>query len=118
MMLKQRMEFSNTIDYFSLLRGIGLLVFGILLLNHNLKAVELIILFLGLWWLLKGTLKIITTLVGNSQWGGKLLGWSMGSLLLLLSGCHVGGTRYFSLRTITIGLLLLLFSLIALVTIW
>jgi len=115
-MLKQKLEISNTIDYFSLLRGIVLIVSGILLLTHTLKAVELIILFLGLWWLIKGTLKIITTLDVNSRWGWKLLGRSMGSLLLLINGCHIGGTRYFSLTTRSLGFLLLLYSLIALVT--
>ena len=61
-----------------LLGGIISLVFGILLIARTQGTIEVIMLLVGLWWLIKGLFDLLAIFIDKSQWGLKLLGGILG----------------------------------------
>jgi len=109
---------NKPINYISLLRGIFSFVFGILLLTHLQGTIEILILSLGAWWMLKGLFGIISIFVGNTRWAWKLLGRIVSVLagFLVLSINWSSGRNYCSLFVtilISLGLLYRVVTLIA-----
>ena len=100
-----------------LLGGIVSLVFGILLIARTKGTIEVIMLLLGLWWLIHGLFNIMAIFLDKSQWVWKLLGGILGVIagLLVLNFPLVGGAIYFSVMIILLGILGLLFGVVAIV---
>jgi uncharacterized membrane protein HdeD (DUF308 family) len=100
-----------------LLGGIISLVFGILLIARTQGTIEVIMLLVGLWWLIKGLFDLLAIFIDKSQWGLKLLGGILGVIagLLVLNFPLVGGAVYFSFMVILLGILGLLFGVVAIV---
>lgn len=112
--LEAEKKFANGI---LLLGGIISLVFGILLIARTEGTIEVIMLLLGLWWLIHGIFNILAVFIDRTQWGWKLLGGIFGVIagLLVLNFPLVGGAIYFSVMVIVLGILGLLFGVVAIV---
>jgi hypothetical protein len=107
-------KFANAVF---LLGGIISLVFGILLIARTEGTIEVIMLLLGLWWLIHGIFDLLVIFIDRSQWGWKLFGGILGVIagLLVLNFPLVGGAIYFSVMTIILGILGLLFGVVSIV---
>jgi len=102
---------------FFMIGGIVSVLFGLLLLTRTERTIEVVMLFVGLWWLIQGLFDLLVIFIDRSQWGWKLIGGIFGVLagLLVLNFPVVGGAIYFSVMVIMIGLFGLIFGIAALI---
>lgn len=112
--LEVEKKFANGIF---LLGGIISLVLGILLITRTEGTIEVIMLLLGLWWLIQGLFNILAIFIDRSQWGWNLISGILGVIagLLVLNFPLVGGAIYFSVITIVLGILGLLFGVVSII---
>jgi len=100
-----------------LLGGIISLVFGVLLITRTQGAIEIIMILIGLWWLIQGLFNLLAIFIDRSQWGWKLFGGILGVVagLIVLNFPLLGGAVYFGAMMILLGVLGLLFGVVAIV---
>ncbi len=55
-----------------LIEGIAAIIIGILLFTSTASTLNVLVIFLGLWWLVKGIFDLVSMFVDHSMWGWKL----------------------------------------------
>lgn len=55
-----------------LIEGISAIIIGILLFTSTVQTMAVLIVFLGLYWLIKGIFDLVSMFVDHSMWGWKL----------------------------------------------
>lgn len=55
-----------------LIEGISAIIIGVLLFTSTVQTMAVLIVFLGLYWLIKGIFDIVSMFVDHSMWGWKL----------------------------------------------
>ena len=107
-------KFANAIF---LLGGIISLVFGVLLIARTKGTIEVIMLFVGLWWLIQGLFNLLGVFIDKSQWVWKLVSGIFGVIagLLVLNFPLAGGAIYFSFWVILMGIFGLVFGVALLI---
>ncbi|MDX1415231.1 MAG: DUF308 domain-containing protein [Candidatus Promineifilaceae bacterium] len=56
-----------------LIEGISALIIGVLLFTSTVQTMTVLVVFLGLYWLIKGIFDLISMFVDHSMWGWKLI---------------------------------------------
>lgn len=69
----QEMEKSGVPWWLILIEGIALIILGLLFLTNPASTTLVFIQVLGIYWLIKGILAIVSIFIDSSQWGWKLL---------------------------------------------
>jgi uncharacterized membrane protein HdeD (DUF308 family) len=80
----------RTVNYAFLLGGVTAVIFGLILIFQQDKALSLLMILLGLWWLIQGVFLIFSVFVDRTDIGWKLvlgvLGIAAGVWVLLNPG--------------------------------
>ena len=90
-----------------LLEGIAAIILGLLLLTSPGATVMILVQVLGLYWLIKGILQIVSIFVDSSRWGWKLFVGILGIVagIVILRHPMVSAVLIPSLTVIFVGLL-------------
>jgi uncharacterized membrane protein HdeD (DUF308 family)/predicted flap endonuclease-1-like 5' DNA nuclease len=63
-----------------LLQGIAAIILGILLLLRPAATIQVIVIFLGIYWLITGVINLVSLIWNRSQWGLKIITGILGIL--------------------------------------
>lgn len=69
----QEMEEAGVPWWLILIEGIALIILGLLFITNTAATTLIFIQVLGIYWLIKGILSIVSIFIDSSQWGWKLL---------------------------------------------
>jgi uncharacterized membrane protein HdeD (DUF308 family) len=100
-----------------LIEGIAAVIVGILLYTSTGTTMVVLVQILGLYWLIKGIIEIISIFIDSSQWGWKLFGGIVGILAGILILQHPLWSAWLvpGVTVIVIGIFGIIIGLVGLV---
>jgi uncharacterized membrane protein HdeD (DUF308 family)/predicted flap endonuclease-1-like 5' DNA nuclease len=100
-----------------LIQGIAAIILGILLLMNPLSTTEVLVQFLGIYWLITGIISIVTIFVDPTMWGWKLFTGILGIIAGIVVFQHPLWSTFLVPLTLVIllGIIAILIGLLQLI---